>query len=61
MYSADNIEKENGSFSHLYGNKSDDSQLYYSGLEKYLCFEDKTIPISFFKSVKDSLDKYKSN
>ena len=61
LYSADNIEKENGSFSHLYGNKSDDSQLYYSGLEKYLCFEDKTIPLSFFKSVKDSLDNYKSN
>ena len=61
LYSADNIEKENGSFSHLYGNKSDDSQLYYSGLEKYLCFEDKTIPLSFFKSVKDTLDNYKSN
>ena len=61
LYSADNIEKKNGSFSHLYGNKSDDSQLYYSGLEKYLCFEDKTIPLSFFKSVKDSLDNYKSN
>lgn len=61
LYSADNIEKKNGSFSHLYGNKSDDSQLYYSGLEKYLYFEDKTIPLSFFKSVKDSLDNYKSN
>ena len=61
LYSADNIEKKNGSFSHLYGNKSDDSQLYYSGLEKYFCFEDKTIPLSFFKSVKDTLDNYKSN
>ena len=58
LYTADNLEKENGSFRHLYGNKSDDSELQYIGLDKYLFIEDKTIPLSFFKSFRDSLNNF---
>ena len=58
LYTADNLEKENDSFRHLYGNKSDDSELQYIGLDKYLFIEDKTIPLSFFKSFRDSLNNF---
>ena len=60
LYSANDLEKKSDTFKYLYGNESDDSQLQYSGLEKYLFIVGKTIPLSFFKSIRDSFDKYKS-
>ena len=77
LYSADYLEKEDGSFKHLYGEKGDDSLLHYSGFEKYLFLkkiesrksaensfdkegetEEKSIPLSFFKSFRDSLNNF---
>ena len=60
LYSANDLEKKSDTFKYLYGNESDDSQLQYSGLEKYLFIVGKPIPLSFFKSIRDSFDKYKS-
>ncbi len=58
LYLADILEEENGSFRHLYGSKSDDSKLQYIGLDKYLFIENKTIPLSIFKSFRDSLNNF---
>lgn len=58
LYPADILEEENGSFRHLYGSKSDDSKLQYIGLDKYLFIENKTIPLSIFKSFRDSLNNF---
>ena len=59
LYSADDLEKNNGSFKHLYGDKGDDSRLQYSGLDKYLFNDDKVIPLSFFTSFRNTLNNFK--
>lgn len=59
FYSADDLEKNNGSFRHLYGDKGDDSRLQYSGIDKYLFYDEKVVPPSFFISVRDTLNNYK--
>lgn len=61
LYSADNLEKENGVFRHLYGEKGDDSQLQYSGLDKYLFNDGKAIPFYFFTSLRKTLNNLKPN
>lgn len=58
LYSADDLEKNNGTFKHLYGYKSDDSRLQYSGLDKYLFIDEKVIPLSFFISFRNTLNNY---
>lgn len=59
LYSADDLENNNGSFRHLYGEKGDDSRLQYSGLDKYLFNDDKTIALSLFTSFRDTLKNFK--
>lgn len=59
LYSADNLEKNNGAFRHLYGEQGEDSRLQYSGLDKYMFNDDKTIPLSFFTSLSNTLNKLK--
>lgn len=61
LYSANDLEEKNGTYKYLYGNKSDDSNLQYSGLDKYLLNDDEPIPLSFFISFRDTLNKYKPN
>ena len=61
LYSANDIEEKNGTYKYLYGNKSDDSKLQYSGLDKYLLNDDEAIPLSFFISFRDTLNNYKPN
>lgn len=61
LYSADNLEKENGVFRHLYGEKGNDSQLQYSGLDKYLFNDGKAIPFYFFTSLRKTLNNLKPN
>ncbi len=61
LYSADNLEKENGVFRHLYGEKGDDSQLQYSGLDKYLFNDGKAIPFYFFTSLRKTLNNLNPN
>lgn len=61
LYSANELEENNSTFNYLYGNKSDDSQLQYSGLDKYLFTketEEKSIPLSFFKSFRNLLNNF---
>ena len=57
VYSVKDLEEKNSTFRFLYGNTSDDSQLQYSGIEKYFLDDDKKIPLSFFKSIRDTLNK----
>jgi len=59
LYSADNLENENDAFKYLYGEKGDDSRLQYSGLDKYLFGDGKTIPCNFFTSLGNTLDNFK--
>lgn len=59
LYSADNLEKNNGAFRHLYGEQGEDSRLQYFGLDKYMFNDDKTIPLSFFTSLSNTLNKLK--
>lgn len=59
LYSADDLEKNNGSFKHLYGDKGDDSRLQYTGIDNYLLYDEKVIPLSFFISFRDTLNNYK--
>ena len=56
-YTADSLEKDNPSFSFLYGNKGDDSNIQYNdlGLYKYLKEE---IPYDFFDSLQKTLNAY---
>ena len=61
LYSANDLEEKNGTYKYLYGNKSDDSKLQYSGLDKYLLNDDEAIPLSFFISFRDTLNNYKPN
>jgi len=61
FYSADNLEKENVAFRHLYGEKSDDSRLQYSGLDKYLFSDGKAIPLNFFTSLSETFNNLKPN
>lgn len=61
IYSADDLEKNNGSFRYLYGDKGDDSRLKYSGLDKYILNDDKVIPLSFFTSFRNTLNSFKSD
>lgn len=61
LYSADNLEKENVAFRHLYGEKGDDSRLQYSGLDKYLFSDGKAIPLNFFTSLSETLNNFKPN
>lgn len=58
LYSADNLEKNNGAFRHLYGEQGEDSRLQYSGLDKYMFNDDKTIPLSFFTSLSNTLNNF---
>ncbi|MCR5837067.1 MAG: DUF262 domain-containing protein, partial [Lachnospiraceae bacterium] len=61
LYSANELEENNSTFNYLYGNKSNDSQLQYSGLDKYLFTketEEKSIPLSFFKSFRNLLNNF---
>ena len=58
LYSANDLEEKNGTFKFLYGNKSDDSQLQYSGLERYL-YQEKSIPNSLFQNLSSTLNNYK--
>ena len=59
LYSADDLEKNNGSFKHLYADKGDDSRLQYTGIDKYLLYNEKVIPLSFFISFRDTLNNFK--
>lgn len=59
LYSADDLEKNNESFRHLYGEKGDDSRLKYSGLDKYLLSDNKEISHSLFTSICDTLNNFK--
>ena len=59
LYSTDDLEKKNGSFRYLYGDKGDDSRLQYSGLDKYLFNDGKVISLSFFTSFRDTLNHFK--
>lgn len=59
LYSADNLENENDAFKYLYGEKGDDSRLQYSGLDKYLFGDGKTIPCNFFTSLSKTLNNLK--
>jgi len=61
LYSANDLEEKNGTYKYLYGNKSDDSKLQYSGLDKYLLNDDEAIPLSFFISFRDTLNNCKPN
>ena len=61
LYSANELEENNSTFNYLYGNKSNDSLLQYSGLDKYLFTketEEKSIPLSFFKSFRNVLNNF---
>lgn len=58
LYSVNDLEEKNGTFNYLYGNKSDDSQLLYSGLERYF-YQEKLIPHSLFKNLSNTLSNYK--
>ena len=59
LFSANDLEEKNDTFKYLYGNKSDDSQLQYSGLERYL-YKEKTIPHSLLKNLSCTLENYKT-
>ena len=59
LYSAENLENENGSFRYLYGEKGDDSWLLYLGLTKYLLNDGKAIPLSLFTSFSNTLNSFK--
>ena len=59
LYSADNLENENDAFKYLYGEKGDDSRLQYSGLDKYLFGDGKTIPCNIFTSLSKTLNNLK--
>lgn len=62
LYFANDIEKSNETFTHLYGKSSDDSNLQYNGFGKYKyyeCQECKEIPISFFTRLCETLTNFK--
>ena len=61
LYSADDLENNNGSFRHLYGEKGDDSRLQYSGLDKYPFSDDKVISHFLFTSFSDTLNNFKQD
>ena len=60
LYSANELEKKSIYFRYLYGKESDDSQLQYSGFEKYLYLGNKGIPCTFFASLRDTLNNFRT-
>lgn len=59
-FSGEILEKDNGSFLYLYGNKGDDSNIKYADFKKYK-YSNEEIPSNIFESLKNVLGNYKTD